>query len=108
MHAEVGYTILQDISFPWPIADIIRQHHEKLDGSGYPEGLTGADIQTEARILCVADVLEAIASLRPYRAGLGVSKAIEILQDGRGTLFDGEAVAAATELHADGALDFLE
>jgi PAS domain S-box-containing protein/putative nucleotidyltransferase with HDIG domain len=108
MHAEVGYSILQDISFPWPIADIVHQHHEKLDGSGYPKGLTGADIQIEARILCVADVLEAVASLRPYRAGLGVGKAIEILQEGQGTLFDALAVTAAAELHETGALSFLE
>ena len=108
MHAEVGYSILRDISFPWPIANIVHQHHEKLDGSGYPYGLTGTDILPEARILAVADVLEAVASLRPYRAGLGVTRAIEILREGQGTLFDVEAVAAAAELHASCAFGFLQ
>ena len=108
MHAEVGHSILKGISFPWPIADIVHQHHEKLDGSGYPNGLTGTDILPEARILAVADVLEAVASLRPYRAGLGVARAIEILQEGQGTMFDVEAVAAAAELHASRAFGFLE
>ena len=108
MHAEAGHSLLKDISFPWPIADIVHQHHEKVDGSGYPCGLAGDDILPEARILCVSDVLEAVASLRPYRAGLGLDKAIEILQASKGILFDGAAVDAAVEIHGDGGFTFIE
>jgi len=108
MHCEVGRSILQDITFPWPIADIVIQHHEKLNGSGYPAGLAGPDILPEARILCAADVLEAVATDRPYRAGMGLNKAIEILQEGRITLFDADAVDAAAKIHADGGFAFIE
>jgi HD-GYP domain-containing protein (c-di-GMP phosphodiesterase class II) len=66
-HAESGYQILKGIVFPWPVGSIVRQHHEKLDGSGYPRGLADGDILLEARVLCVADVVEAMASHRPYR-----------------------------------------
>jgi PAS domain S-box-containing protein len=106
-HAEVGYSILADISFPWPIATIVRQHHEKLDGTGYPDGLAADAILPEARILCVADILEAVASPRPYRPALGVDKALAILQDGRGTQFDQAAVDAVVALAGEGALAFV-
>ena len=73
-HPQVGYEMVKDIAFPWPVAHIILQHHERLDGSGYPEGLVGDAILPEARILAVADVVEAICSLRPYRPALGIEK----------------------------------
>ncbi len=97
-HAEVGYEILRGIEFPWPLADIVRQHHERLDGSGYPRGLKEEDILPEARILAVADVVESMASHRPYRPALGVDAAlVELLQD-RGTRFDAEIVDACVNL----------
>lgn len=92
---------------PWPIATIVRQHHEKLDGTGYPDGLAADAILPEARILCVADILEAVASPRPYRPALGVDKALAILQDGRGTQFDQAAVDAVVALAGEGALAFV-
>ena len=93
-HAEAGYEILKGIAFPWPVATIVRQHHEKLDGSGYPLGLRGDDILPAARILCVADVVEAMASDRPYRPSLGLDAALREIKDNRGTLFDPDAVDA--------------
>ena len=87
-HAEAGYQILKGIEFPWPVAQIVRQHHEKLDGSGYPLGLSADEIGVEARILCVADVVEAMASDRPYRPALGVEAALEEVKRHRGRLFD--------------------
>ena len=75
-HAEASYDILKKIDFPWPVAEICRQHHERLDGSGCPRGLAGEDILLEARILVIADVMEAMASHRPYRPALGMDKAL--------------------------------
>jgi len=97
-HPEAGYQILKGIDFPWPIADITRQHHERLDGSGYPQGLKGDRIIIEARIVAVADVVEAISSHRPYRPSLGQVAALEQIQKGAGTLFDAEVVAACVRL----------
>lgn len=94
MHPEEGYNILKNIKFPWPIAKMVLQHHERMDGSGYPRGLKGDDILLGARILCVADVAEAMASHRPYRPGLGVEAALAELQAGRGTMYDAMAVDA--------------
>ncbi|MFC2140299.1 HD domain-containing phosphohydrolase [Candidatus Auribacterota bacterium] len=88
IHPQVGYDILHSVDFPWPIAEAVYQHHEKLDGTGYPQGLTGKDILLEAKILTVADVVEAIATHRPYRPALGIDKAIEIITEGKGTAFD--------------------
>ncbi|TJY58942.1 PAS domain S-box protein [Sinimarinibacterium sp. CAU 1509] len=93
-HAEAGFSLLHKIDFPWPIAEIIRQHHERIDGSGYPRGLSGDDILLEAKILAVADVVESMASHRPYRAAQGIDEALVEIEKGRGTLFD-EAVADA-------------
>lgn len=93
-HSQVGYDILKTIEFPWPIADIILQHHERVDGSGYPKRLKGDDMLFEAKILAVADVVEAVCSHRPYRPALGLEKAIEAISDGRGTLFDEKVVDA--------------
>jgi len=93
-HPQVGYEILKDIEFPWPVAQIIYQHHERWDGSGYPQGLSDDEILLEARILAVADVVEAMASHRPYRPPLGIEKALEELSQNRGRLYDSEVVDA--------------
>jgi len=93
-HVEAGYDILKSIDFPWPIADVVKQHHERLNGSGYPAGLTGEALLLESRILAVADVVEAIASFRPYRPALGVDVALAEIEAGRGILFDSQAVDA--------------
>jgi PAS domain S-box-containing protein/putative nucleotidyltransferase with HDIG domain len=97
-HAEAGYEILKDLDFPWPVATIARQHHERMKGSGYPRGLLGDEILIEARILAVADVVEAMASHRPYRPTLGVDKALEEITAGRETLYDPEVVDACVRL----------
>lgn len=97
-HAQAGYDILKDIDFPWPIAQLVLQHHERLDGSGYPQGLKGDEICLEARILCVADVVEAMSSHRPYRPGLGVDAALHEIIRGRGTQFDPLIVDACSRL----------
>jgi len=97
-HSQVGYNIVRRIEFPFPIADIILQHHERLDGSGYPEGLKGNDIVLEAKILAVADVVEAMSSYRPYRPALGMDKAIREIKKGKGKLYDGEVVEACIKV----------
>ena len=97
-HPRVGYEILKDIEFPWPVAQIVLQHHERMNGSGYPQGLSGEDILLEARIIAVADVIEAMASHRPYRAALGVDKALEEILENKGTLYDSEVAVAARKL----------
>jgi HD-GYP domain-containing protein (c-di-GMP phosphodiesterase class II) len=89
---------LKNIVSPWPIARIIHQHHERLDGSGYPQGLSGDNIIPEARILAVADVVEAIASHRPYRPALGIDKALEEIVKNKGILYDPVIVDACVEL----------
>jgi putative nucleotidyltransferase with HDIG domain len=97
-HPEVGYNILEKIDFPWPIAQIVYQHHERMDGSGYPQGLEGKDILLEARIMAVADVVEAMASHRPYRPALGIDMALEEISKNRGVLYDPEVVDACLRL----------
>lgn len=87
-HSAVGAELIHDVPFSWPIADIVRQHHERYDGSGYPDGLKGEDILLEARIIAVADTLEAMASHRPYRPGLGLEAAGEEIRNGAGTRYD--------------------
>ncbi|MBN2265982.1 MAG: PAS domain S-box protein [Candidatus Aminicenantes bacterium] len=94
MHAQAGYTILSKIDFPWPIAQIVHQHHELVNGSGYPRGLAGKEILLEARILCVADVVEAMSSHRPDRPALGIQSALEEIAQKQGLLYDREVVAA--------------
>jgi putative nucleotidyltransferase with HDIG domain len=91
-HPTVGYEILKPIEFPWPVAEIIYEHHEKIDGSGYPRGLPGNEIFLEAKILTVADVVEAMAFHRPYRAALGIEKALDEIERGSGRLFEPEVV----------------
>jgi PAS domain S-box-containing protein len=93
-HSRRGYEMLKDVESPWPLAEIIYQHHERMDGSGYPRNLKGDDILIEARILAVADVVESMASHRPYRPSLGIDAALEEIEKNRGTLYD-DAVADA-------------
>ena len=97
-HPEAGFDIIKGVDFPWPIAQMIIQHHERLDGSGYPHGLRGTEITPEARILAVADVVEAITSHRPYRPSLGLEVALEEIEQGRDRLYDPKAVDACLRL----------
>jgi PAS domain S-box-containing protein/putative nucleotidyltransferase with HDIG domain len=101
-HPRVGYDILRTIEFPWPIADIVLQHHERMDGSGYPEGLKGKDILLEARILAVADVIEAMASHRPYRPALSIEAAVDEIKENRGKLYDPDVVDACLQVFNEG------
>ena len=91
-HSRIGADILKTIDFPWPVAEIILQHHERLDGSGYPQGLKGDEILPEAKIIGVADVVEAMSSHRPYRPALGIDKALEEISQNKGILYDSEVV----------------
>ena len=100
-HPQVGYDILKGIEFPWPIADLVLKHHERMDGSGYPQGLSGDEIPEEVRILSVADVVEAMASHRPYRAALGIGKALEEITQNKGTRYDSEVVKICLKLFYD-------
>ncbi|MDF1745567.1 MAG: PAS domain-containing protein [Gimesia sp.] len=102
VHPTVGASLLSDVTFEWPIADIIRQHHERFDGSGYPDGLAGENIILEARIIAVADTIEAMASHRPYRPGLGIEKAAIEIRDGSGTRYDPVVAKACLELVESG------
>ncbi len=95
IHPQIGYDILKDIKSPWPFAEIAYQHHERADGSGYPLGLKGDDILPEARILAVADVIEAMSSHRPYRPALGIDAALENIEKNKGNHFDPEVADAA-------------
>jgi PAS domain S-box-containing protein len=97
-HAQLGYEIVKRVQFPWPIAQMILQHHEKLDGSGYPRGLKADEILLESRILAVADVVEAMSSHRPYRPSLGIDAALDEVLSKKGTLYDPEAVEACVSL----------
>jgi len=101
-HPQVAYDILKGIEFPWPIADIVLQHHERMNGSGYPNGLKGDEILLEARILAVADVVEAISSHRPYRAALGLDAALDEIKQGRGTLYDPDVVDTCLGVFEEG------
>lgn len=105
-HPEVAYDILKDVPFPWRVADIVLQHHERLDGTGYPGRLGAADILPEARIISVADVVEAMSSHRPYRAALGIDVALNEVRRGRGEQYDPDVVDACQELFAEGEFDF--
>lgn len=98
IHPQVGYDILKDIDFPWPVALAVLQHHESLDGSGYPHGFSGRDIILEARILAVADVMDAITSHRPYRPAQSLLAAFKEITGNQGTLYDREVVAACLEI----------
>jgi PAS domain S-box-containing protein/putative nucleotidyltransferase with HDIG domain len=97
-HARKGYEMLKDVESPWPLAEIVHQHHERMDGSGYPRQLKGDDILIEARILAVADVVEAMASHRPYRAGLGINAALDEIEKNKGTIYDKTVADACLRL----------
>lgn len=102
MHPEAGYDLLKEMKLPWPVAEMVRQHHERLDGSGYPRGLKGEEILLEARIIGLADVVEAMVSHRPYRAALGLTEAMEHVQRGRGTQYDPFVVDACMMVVREG------
>jgi len=105
-HPQVGYDVLRGIEFPWPIAEIVLQHHERLNGTGYPHGLSGEEILVEARILCVSDVVEAMASHRPYRAALGIHKALEEIEQKRGIAYDTDVVEACSRVLREKGFEF--
>ncbi len=100
-HAQNGYEILKDLEFPWPIARMVLEHHERIDGSGYPNKLAGDTLLLESRIIAVADVVEAMASHRPYRPGLGIDAALDEITRNRGILYDPEIVDACLKLFRD-------
>lgn len=106
IHPQVGYDILKTIEFPWPIAEIIYQHHERLDGSGYPRGLAGADILIEARVLAVADVVEAMITHRPYRAALKLEEALEEIGRNKGIQYDPDTVEACKRCFLEKGFNF--
>lgn len=101
-HPVAGYKILKDIDFPWPIARMVLEHHERIDGSGYPNGLTGDQLLVESKIIAVADVVEAIASHRPYRPALGIYFALEEILNNKGILYDPVVVDACIRLFGEG------
>jgi HD-GYP domain-containing protein (c-di-GMP phosphodiesterase class II) len=101
-HCEVGCDTLTDIESPWPLAQVVLQHHERINGTGYPQRLEGEDILLEARIIGVADVVEAMSSHRPYRPALGTTRALEEIHAGRGTLFDADVVDACFSVFNQG------
>jgi HD-GYP domain-containing protein (c-di-GMP phosphodiesterase class II) len=97
-HARLGFDILKGVEFPWPVAEGVLQHHERLDGSDYPNGLRNEQILPEAKLLAVADTVEAIASDRPYRAAVGIEPALTEIETHRGSLYDSDAVDACIQL----------
>ncbi|MFP5221394.1 MAG: HD domain-containing phosphohydrolase [Acidobacteriota bacterium] len=105
-HSEVGHEILKNIPFPWPVADVVLQHHERINGSGYPGGLKDDQLLEESRILSVADVVEAMSSHRPYRASLGLERALEEIKRNRAVLYDPRAVDTCIELFESGEFSF--
>jgi len=105
-HAQAGYDILKGIEFPWPIADIIIQHHERMDGSGYPQGLAGDSISIEARIIGVCDVVETMSSHRPYRPSMGIGRALEEITRNSGPLYDADVVTACLKVFTEQNFEF--
>jgi len=97
-HAQASYDVLKIVPFPWPVATIALQHHERMDGSGYPNKLKGDEIMLESRIMAVADVVEAMASHRPYRPGLGIDTALAEIERGSGPLYDPVVAAACLRM----------
>lgn len=97
-HAQASYDVLHAMEWPWPVAEVALQHHERMDGSGYPQGLKGNEILLEARIMAVADVVEAMSSHRPYRAALGLDKALAEIELGSGTKYDAQVASACLNL----------
>ena len=105
-HAKVGYDILKNIEFPWPIARMVLEHHERMDGSGYPSGLSGEELLLEAKILGVADVVEAMASHRPYRPALGIDKALDEISKNKGKFYDPDVAQACLKLFKEENFEF--
>ena len=101
IHPQVGCDILKEIKFPWPVADIVLQHHERMDGSGYPREFSGAEILLEAKILAVADVVEAMVSHRPYRAAYDIKEALAEISKNKGILYDPVVVDACLKLFTE-------
>ena len=101
-HPDSACEILEKVESPWRLAEVVRQHHERMDGSGYPRGLRGEEILLEARIIAVADVLEAVASDRPYRPARGLQAAMAALEEGKGTLYDAAVVETCRALFEEG------
>jgi HD-GYP domain-containing protein (c-di-GMP phosphodiesterase class II) len=97
-HSRSGYEMLKDVESPWPLAQIVYQHHERMDGSGYPRNLKGDEILMEARILAVADVVEAMASHRPYRPGSGIEATLKEIEKNKGVLYDNVVADACLRL----------
>ncbi|MEI6154954.1 MAG: HD domain-containing phosphohydrolase, partial [Deltaproteobacteria bacterium] len=106
VHSQSGYDILKDVGLPYPIAEIALQHHERLDGSGYPQCLKGDQILLEARIISIADVVEAIASHRPYRPARGIDAALEEIEMNKGILYDTGAAEACLKLFREKGFSF--
>jgi PAS domain S-box-containing protein len=105
-HSKIGYDLLNPIHFPWPLAQIVFQHHEWMDGSGYPSGISGDEILLEARIIAVADVVEAMSAHRPYRASLGIEKALEEIEGKKGKLYDPQVADACLRLFREKGFTF--
>jgi HD-GYP domain-containing protein (c-di-GMP phosphodiesterase class II) len=97
-HPQVGYDILKPVEFPWPVAIFVLQHHERINGSGYPSGISDEEILQEAKILAVADVVEAMASHRPYRAARGINEALNEIKKNKNILYDGRIVDACVRV----------
>jgi putative nucleotidyltransferase with HDIG domain len=105
-HTRVGYEMLKNVESPWPLAQIVYQHHERMDGSGYPRNLKGDEILMGARIIAVADVVEAMASHRPYRSGLGIEAALEEIEKNNGVLYDTAVADACLRLFREKGYQF--
>jgi putative two-component system response regulator len=105
-HSQAGYDVLKDIAFPWPVARMVGEHHEKIDGSGYPQGLTNGNIHPHSKIIAVADVVEAMSSHRPYRPSLGVGAALAEIEEKRGTKFDPDVVDICLKVFRENKFSF--
>lgn len=105
-HPQIGYDILKKVDFKWPLADIVIQHHERLNGKGYPQGLEETEILLEAKIIAVADVVEAISKARPYREALGNDVAMDEIRKFKGIQFDPQVVDACLELFEKEGFEF--
>jgi HD-GYP domain-containing protein (c-di-GMP phosphodiesterase class II) len=106
VHAQVGHDILKAIEFPWPVAEIVLQHHERLDGSGYPRGLAGDDILLEAKILAVANLIDVMTSRQAQRLALSIDEALEEISQNRGRLYDAEVVDVCLRLFTEEGFTF--
>ena len=105
-HSQIGFELLKPINFVWPVAQYVQQHHEKINGSGYPGGLKGSEILDEAKIITVSDVVEAMASHRPYRPALGIQLALEEITKNRSVLYAPDAVDACVKVFQEGGYRF--